>query len=141
MALTLPYPGMDFTPLDILTATEMDQLVANIEYIASQLPTKLPSPSTTVIQNIGTINSSGSITPTGDGFLVGKAVVLRNGGGAYIRLGNYFLAGVPYFESSASSPNIQINFCIPVKKGETYTVTVTTNAELQQVNILDINWS
>lgn len=36
MALTLPYPGMDFTPLDILTADEMDQLVANIEYIATQ---------------------------------------------------------------------------------------------------------
>lgn len=38
MALTLPYPGMDFTPLDVLTAAEMDQLVANIEYISQQFP-------------------------------------------------------------------------------------------------------
>lgn len=38
MALTLPYPNMDFTPLDILTADEMDQLVANIEYISQQFP-------------------------------------------------------------------------------------------------------
>ena len=38
MALTLPYPNMDFTPLDILTADEMDQLVANIEYIATLFP-------------------------------------------------------------------------------------------------------
>ncbi len=31
--VTLPYPNMDFTPLDILTANELDQLVANIEAI------------------------------------------------------------------------------------------------------------
>lgn len=141
MALTLPYPNMDFTPLDILTADEMDQLVANIEYIASQLPTKLPAPSTTVIQSIGTINSNSSITPTEDGFLVGKAVVLRNGGSAYILLGTYHLAGVPYFESSASNPNVQIDFCIPVKKGVSYTVAVSTNARIEQLNILGINWS
>lgn len=34
MALpTLPYPSMDFTPLDVLTAAELDQMVANIEYL------------------------------------------------------------------------------------------------------------
>ena len=34
MALvTLPYPSMDFVPLDILTADELDHLVANIEAI------------------------------------------------------------------------------------------------------------
>lgn len=31
--VTLPYPNMDFVPLDILTANELDQLVANIEAI------------------------------------------------------------------------------------------------------------
>lgn len=36
MALTtLPYPNMDFVPLDILTADELDQIVANIEAINS----------------------------------------------------------------------------------------------------------
>lgn len=29
----LPYPDMDFTPLDILTAEEMDEIVANVEYL------------------------------------------------------------------------------------------------------------
>ena len=29
----LPYPDMDFTPLDILTAAEMDQMVANDQYL------------------------------------------------------------------------------------------------------------
>lgn len=34
MALTtLPYPNMDFVPLDILTADELDQIVANIEAV------------------------------------------------------------------------------------------------------------
>lgn len=34
MALTnLPYPAMDFVPLDILTADELDHMVANIEAI------------------------------------------------------------------------------------------------------------
>lgn len=30
---TLPYPNMDFVPLDVLTADELDQIVANIEAI------------------------------------------------------------------------------------------------------------
>ena len=38
MALTIPYPDMDFVPLDILTANELDQMVANIEYIANSFP-------------------------------------------------------------------------------------------------------
>ena len=38
MALTLPYPSMNFVPLDVLTAAEQNQLVANIEYIANQFP-------------------------------------------------------------------------------------------------------
>ena len=34
MALvTLPYPNMDFVPLDVLTANELDQIVANIEAV------------------------------------------------------------------------------------------------------------
>lgn len=31
--ITLPYPNMDFVPLDVLTADELDQIVANIEAI------------------------------------------------------------------------------------------------------------
>lgn len=30
---TLPYPNMDFVPLDILTANELDQIVANIDAV------------------------------------------------------------------------------------------------------------
>lgn len=35
MALALPYPDMDFVPLDILLASELNQMVANIEFLAS----------------------------------------------------------------------------------------------------------
>lgn len=38
MALTLPYPELDFVPLDILTAEEMNEIVANYTYIANQFP-------------------------------------------------------------------------------------------------------
>lgn len=33
MITTLPYPSMDFVPMDILTASELDQIVANIEAV------------------------------------------------------------------------------------------------------------
>lgn len=38
MAITLPYPDMDFVPLDILTAGELNQMVANTEFLANQFP-------------------------------------------------------------------------------------------------------
>ena len=38
MALVLPYPSMVFVPLDVLTAEEMNQIVANYEFIANQFP-------------------------------------------------------------------------------------------------------
>lgn len=38
MALTLPYPNLDFVPLDVLTAEQMNQMVANTNYIANQFP-------------------------------------------------------------------------------------------------------
>ena len=38
MALTLPYPDLVFVPLDILTAEEQNEIVANYTYIANQFP-------------------------------------------------------------------------------------------------------
>ena len=35
MASILPYPGMDFTALDVLTASDMDKMVANIELLGN----------------------------------------------------------------------------------------------------------
>lgn len=48
MAITsLPYPNMDFTPFDILTAAELDKMVSNIEAVAN-----------TTIASTGLANSS-----------------------------------------------------------------------------------
>lgn len=38
MALTLPYPNMSFVPLDVLTAEEMNHIVANYTAIANVFP-------------------------------------------------------------------------------------------------------
>lgn len=38
MSLALPYPSMVFVPLDVLTADEMNQIVANYEFISDQFP-------------------------------------------------------------------------------------------------------
>lgn len=35
MASILPYPGMDFTALDVLTASDMDKIVANLELLGN----------------------------------------------------------------------------------------------------------
>lgn len=37
MAYTLPYPNIVFVPLDVLTAEELNQIVANTEGLASQI--------------------------------------------------------------------------------------------------------
>lgn len=37
MAAVLPNPSMDFVPLDQLTADELDDLVENIEYLATYI--------------------------------------------------------------------------------------------------------
>lgn len=52
MALNLPYPNLDFVPLDILTADEMNEIVANYTYIANQLP-----------ETVATVNSDPVTVP------------------------------------------------------------------------------
>ena len=37
MSAVLPNPNMDFVPLDQLMASELDQMVQNIEYLATYL--------------------------------------------------------------------------------------------------------
>ena len=43
MAAVLPNPSMDFVPLDTLSASELDQLVQNIEYLATYLNNNMMS--------------------------------------------------------------------------------------------------
>ena len=65
MALTLPYPSMNFVPLDVLTAAEQNQLVANIEYIANQFPITSQNIDWSTITSTSTDISSYSVMQTG----------------------------------------------------------------------------
>lgn len=65
MALTLPYPSMNFVPLDVLTAAEQNQLVANIEYIANQFPITSQNIDWTTLTSSSTNISSYSVMQTG----------------------------------------------------------------------------
>lgn len=56
MALTLPYPSMNFVPLDILTAQQQNQLVANIQYIANQFPVSASNIASGQVLKIGNLN-------------------------------------------------------------------------------------
>lgn len=43
MSVALPYPSMSFVPLDVLTAAEMNQMVANDQYLAGLFPVTTPN--------------------------------------------------------------------------------------------------
>lgn len=72
MALvTLPYPNMDFVPLDILTANELDQLVANIEAINNTTSIDTLIQQTFFYKTGDTITLAQNITPPLNGLLTG----------------------------------------------------------------------
>lgn len=75
MALTLPYPSMNFVPLDVLTAAEQNQLVANIEYIANQFPITSQNIDWTTLTSSSTNISSYSVMQTGT---VWRATIDKN---------------------------------------------------------------
>lgn len=72
MALTLPYPSLVFVPLDILTAEEQNEIVANYTYIANQFPIQtanmdLADLRGNILQSVvltGTTNVNGIYTST-----------------------------------------------------------------------------
>lgn len=75
MAVTLPYPSMDFTPLDILTANELDQMVANIEFLATK---SYETPSSVNLTDFMTLNAGFSFnTSYSYVFKWGKLIVAR----------------------------------------------------------------
>lgn len=86
-----------------------------------------------VIQHYGRINSTTTITPTQNGFLVGKSVVFSNsstgvyGGTAIFDDNGTMLAGIPWAElgKGRGNGNIQSVCMVPVLKGVTYEVWVS----------------
>lgn len=116
--MALPYPGMNFVPLDVLTAAEQNQLVANIEYLDGNIVANDTS-YTTARRRIYIDGTSGDDGNDGLSTSAPKKtlasvmdVVNTLGGSADIRFmtaGNYdwvggFLDGVNFiFEKNSSS--------------------------------------
>lgn len=69
MSVTLPYPSMNFVPLDILTAEELNHMAANDQYLAGLFPVSTANVADGAITNakLGTLtgvsatNSSGNV--------------------------------------------------------------------------------
>lgn len=75
MAVVLPYPSMDFTPLDILTANELDQMVANIEFLATKMAA---DPVAVTLSDFMTMNTGFELNTTYSSiYKWGKLVVAR----------------------------------------------------------------
>lgn len=98
---------------------------------------KHPAPTTTILENIGSITSSRSYTAPSNGFLIGKGVSWANGGKAGVFLtnsDNYVVGGIPYTEYTG---NNQVAFCVPVYKGQTVYFRVSGgNSRLEQVQLV-----
>lgn len=100
MALTLPYPSMNFVPLDVLTAQQQNQLVANIQHIATNLynttssyaiyTSSTPSTDTNVPEGSEyTYGSQGTITTRGGricAFGFASITLNRSTAGIYARI-------------------------------------------------------
>lgn len=90
ISITLPYPNMDFVPLDVLKADDLDKVVANINAIVNAINAyQLPEP----------IVASGTVS---------LGVGAGEGTTANITIPNQSSANYKVFLASAN-PNLQVN--------------------------------
>ena len=90
ISITLPYPSMDFVPLDVLKADDLDKVVANINAIVNAINAyQLPEP----------IVASGTLSLSAD---AGASTT------ASITIPNQSSASYKVFLASAN-PNLQVN--------------------------------
>lgn len=98
---TLPYPNMDFVPLDILTATELDQIVANIEAMNTA-----GAPQATLTSLLGELNLSDveTKTLTFNGGRTCDVTLAQNPSGTLFKFSGHL-----YFDNSTGS-NVNLNY-------------------------------
>ena len=90
ISITLPYPSMDFVPLDVLKADDLDKVVANINAIANAINAyQLPEP----IVDSGTVSLSAEA-----GASTTASITIPNQSSASYKV---FLA--------RANPNLQVN--------------------------------
>lgn len=96
---------------------------------------KLYAPGTQTLQNIGNISTSGAITITATGFLIGKAVSTAGGAICVIQDSNSNdLAGISYANAAVTIP-----ICIPVVAGNNLNAVITGDGAggLQGLKVLN----
>lgn len=74
MAVTLPYPSMNFVPLDILTAQQQNQLVANINFLAGKIEVPVSYAPSDMITLAEGFSFGGSYSNV---YKIGKLVIAR----------------------------------------------------------------
>lgn len=99
-----------------------------------------------LVTDYGQITSTTTITPSVNGYLVGKAVIFKTqanaSGSCYITSSSgAFLAGIPYADVAKGSydANLQIAWCIQVAAGETYTLTVGGDGRFDSVGLYSMS--
>lgn len=132
--MALPYPTMDFVPFDILTAEELDQIVANIESLSNG--SGLGNNTITFTKLLATIFSGQVQSQVNAGSAGGTMKYINLGG---IKL--LWAIGAAQ-NSSASAP--QYNFTLPVGffttiTYESATATEMTASATQYANIAAIS--
>ena len=75
--MALPYPGMDFTALDVLHAADLDKMVANIDYLDNKFPVNSDNISMSGSKAIVRTSNDQSGTRTAIYFADGTMIVHR----------------------------------------------------------------
>lgn len=108
ISITLPYPSMDFVPLDVLKADDLDKVVANINAIVNAINAyQLPEP----------IVTSG---------MVSLSAEAGAGATASITIPNQSSASYKVFLASAN-PNLQVN--VANKATDSFNIVATNPTE------------
>jgi hypothetical protein len=75
-----------------------------------------------------------------NGYLIGKAVVLTDGGHSLIALSDsdvdFVIGGIPY---AGSTVNTQKGFCIPVKSGMTIYFRLSSGSRFENVKLVGMS--
>lgn len=101
-----------------------------------------------LVTDYGQITSTTTITPSVNGYLVGKAVIFKtqaNASGSCYVTGSSgaFLAGIPFADVAKGQydANLQIAWSIQVAAGETYTLTVSGDGKFDSVGLHSMSTS
>lgn len=84
MALTLPNPSINFVPLDVLTAEELNEIVANIDALAQQFPLTSANIGTGAITNTKLVSGSVTSDKVDYSSVLGFKKVFNNLGGTEV---------------------------------------------------------